>query len=306
MSTHGDSLLVIAFADEACAEPTLLAAWASEFVADDPITLVIHPGATAENQDPVRISAVAEAAGIGDDNGSANVVVLTGPLEPDADARLAARSAALYSRRPASGCFASLARVDDSSVSGLRTLLQGKIYDAANAPVAVTIGRHSYFATPPQLLAYAEGRRIEIGSFCSISGDVRFYLDGSHRTDFITTSPFGGMGLSAPPGTNASKGPITIGHDVWVGHGASVLSGVTIGTGAVVGTQAVVASDVRPYAIVVGNPAREIRRRFADEDCEMLLASRWWEWNDEKILSALGDLWSTDVRSFAERWATGA
>ena len=180
---------------------------------------------------------------------------------------------------------------------------QGKIYGAADAPVDVTIGRHSYFATPPQLLAYAEGRHVEIGSFCSISGDVRFYLDGGHRMDFITTCAFHTMGLHSPPGHNASKGPITIGHDVWIGHGVSVLSGVTIGTGAVVGTRAVVAADVRPYAIVVGNPAREIRRRFDDEECELLLASRWWEWSDEKIRSALGDLWATDVRGFVDRWA---
>ncbi len=310
MSTGSDSI-VIAFADEIGAEPTLLSAWASEFRAEDPITLVIHPGGTADQQVSVRIGAAARAAGIGDDDGSAKLVALTGPLGPDADARLAAQSVALYSRRVPSGCFAPLARVDDRSVSGLRTLLsvqaqptaQSKIYGAADAPVDVTIGRHSYFATPPQLLAYAEGRHVEIGSFCSISGDVRFYLDGGHRMDFITTCAFHTMGLHSPPGHNASKGPITIGHDVWIGHGVSVLSGVSIGTGAVVGTRAVVAADVRPYAIVVGNPAREIRRRFDDEECELLLASRWWEWSEEKIRSALGELWATDVRGFVDRWA---
>lgn len=32
-----------------------------------------------------------------------------------------------------------------------------------------------------------------------------------------------------------------------------------------------------PYAIVGGVPAREIRKRFDDEQVAYLLASRWWE-----------------------------
>ena len=35
--------------------------------------------------------------------------------------------------------------------------------------------------------------------------------------------------------------------------------------------------DVAPYAIVGGVPAREIRKRFDDEQIAYLLASRWWE-----------------------------
>jgi len=93
-----------------------------------------------------------------------------------------------------------------------------------------------------------------------------------------------------------------IGHDVWIGRDAALLSGVTIGTGAVVGAFSLVTRDVRPYAIVGGNPAREIRRRFDDEDCDLLLASRWWEWPPERIRAAAADLWSTDVRGFLERW----
>lgn len=43
------------------------------------------------------------------------------------------------------------------------------------------------------------------------------------------------------------------------------------------GGGAVVVSDVAPYAIVGGVPAREIRKRFDDEQVAYLLASRWWE-----------------------------
>lgn len=161
-------------------------------------------------------------------------------------------------------------------------------------PARVTMGRHSYGM--PRIIVYDERvpTHLTIGAFCSIAAGVRFLLDGDHRHEFVTTSPileFDEM----PPGHGRGKGPINVGHDVWIGHGATILSGVTIGTGAVVGARAVVASDVRPYAIVVGNPAREVRQRFSDEQIEDLLATEWWTWPDERIEAALPLLWSSDV-----------
>ena len=57
------------------------------------------------------------------------------------------------------------------------------------------------------------------------------------------------------------KSPITIEDDAWVCADAFVGPGVTIGAGAVVGARAVVTKDVPPWAIVAGNPAREIGKR---------------------------------------------
>jgi acetyltransferase-like isoleucine patch superfamily enzyme len=57
--------------------------------------------------------------------------------------------------------------------------------------------------------------------------------------------------------------PTKIGRDVWIGANAVILGGVTIGDGAVVAAGAIVTKDVESGAIVVGNPARLIRRREA-------------------------------------------
>ncbi len=55
--------------------------------------------------------------------------------------------------------------------------------------------------------------------------------------------------------------PIIIGPEAWICADAFVGPGVTIGEGAIVGARAVAVRDVRPWSIVIGNPAREIKRR---------------------------------------------
>lgn len=48
-----------------------------------------------------------------------------------------------------------------------------------------------------------------------------------------------------------------------IGSNATILCGVTIGEGALVGAGAVVTKDVPPNTVVVGNPARILRKRMA-------------------------------------------
>ena len=58
---------------------------------------------------------------------------------------------------------------------------------------------------------------------------------------------------------------IVIENDVWIGYGSIVVSGVHIGRGAIVAAGSVVLKDVEPYSIVAGNPAREISKRFTND-----------------------------------------
>lgn len=60
---------------------------------------------------------------------------------------------------------------------------------------------------------------------------------------------------------------VHIGKNAWIGAGATILPGVTVGDNAVVGAASVVTRDVAPDTIVVGNPARFIKRISARAEC---------------------------------------
>ncbi|KAL0568917.1 hypothetical protein V5O48_013060 [Marasmius crinis-equi] len=54
--------------------------------------------------------------------------------------------------------------------------------------------------------------------------------------------------------------PVTIEDNVWIGGCATILPGVTIGKGSTVGAGSVVTRDVPPFSVVVGCPARVIKK----------------------------------------------
>ena len=58
--------------------------------------------------------------------------------------------------------------------------------------------------------------------------------------------------------------PIVIKKGAWIGAGATILPGVTIGKHAIVGAASVVTRDVGDYEVVVGNPARLVRKLEAE------------------------------------------
>lgn len=94
------------------------------------------------------------------------------------------------------------------------------------------------------------------------------------------------------------KGNVEIGSDVWIGACAIILSGIKIGHGAVVGAGAVVSRDVSPYAVVVGNPARQTGSRFPETVVAALLETHWWTLPREQIVPLLPLLNSAKVEAF--------
>jgi len=96
--------------------------------------------------------------------------------------------------------------------------------------------------------------------------------------DWITTYPFGliyqeHLGSSAPAGHPATNGPVVIGNCAWIGSNATIMSGVSISDGAIIAANATVTEGVGPYKIVVGNPAKLIRKRFEDTIIKNYLSS---------------------------------
>ncbi len=54
--------------------------------------------------------------------------------------------------------------------------------------------------------------------------------------------------------------PVTIKSGAWIAPGSIILAGVTIGENSVVGAGSVVMKDVEPYTVVIGRPARVIKK----------------------------------------------
>lgn len=165
----------------------------------------------------------------------------------------------------------------------------------------IFIGEYTY--GNPQVFYWGENAKLVIGNFCSIAENVKIFLGGEHRTDWITTYPFSALEFNKiwPEAANIkghpkTKGDVIIGNDVWIGYSAIILSGVTIGDGAVIGAGSVVTKNVPPYTIVAGNPARPIRKRFPQKVINKLLKIKWWFWPIKKIKKHIPLLCSNNIK----------
>lgn len=63
------------------------------------------------------------------------------------------------------------------------------------------------------------------------------------------------------------------------------MNGVHIGDGCVIGAGAVVTHDIEPYSIVVGAPAKVLKKRFDANVIRLLEDLQWWDWDDKKIVA---------------------
>ncbi len=93
---------------------------------------------------------------------------------------------------------------------------------------------------------------------------------------------------------------VRIGHDTWIGHGVVIMPGINVGNGAIVGSNSVVTHDVPPYCIVVGAPARVVRRRFQKDIADAVEKTAWWDWPHETIRERIDDF--KDIRIFLKKY----
>lgn len=136
-----------------------------------------------------------------------------------------------------------------------------------------------------------------IGKYTSIGTDIRSVIGKHPISENISTHPAfyskdAQMGFTYTSETtfeettwiDEKKGvQIAIGNDVWIGNDVQIMEGVTIGDGAVVATGAVVTKDVKPYSVVAGVPAKEIKKRFEDNEIEKLLKMKWWDLSEDEL-----------------------
>ena len=144
------------------------------------------------------------------------------------------------------------------------------------------------------------GDKLIIGKFCQIASGVEFVMNGAnHQMNAVTTFPFytlEGWNMNPPESVDLPfKGDMVIGNDVWIGQNAVILPGVQIGDGAIIGANSVVGSNVAPYTIVVGNPAKVLRKRFDDELIDLLLLFKWWDKSIDEIDSLIPILTCSDM-----------
>lgn len=174
----------------------------------------------------------------------------------------------------------------------------------------IIVGDYSYYDDPENSEDFERnvlyhypfiGDKLVIGKFCAIAQGVQFIMNGAnHKLSGISSYPFqifgNGWEKAMPaPGELPYKGDTVIGHDVWIGYQALIMPGVHIGNGAIISSRSVVTSDVAPYTIVGGNPAKPIKQRFSPEAIDALNAIAWWDWPVEAITEHLALIVAGDV-----------
>ncbi|MGO9974168.1 MAG: acyltransferase [Solirubrobacteraceae bacterium] len=130
---------------------------------------------------------------------------------------------------------------------GANTLLEPGVWLTAPAPGRIRIGSGAFLNLGVMIAAV---ELVEIGNHCMLANGC-FVSDGNHRFD-DPHKPVPWQGFT-------TKGPTRIGDNVWCGANVVVCSGVTIGERCVIGANSVVTSDLAPWSIAAGAPARVLR-----------------------------------------------
>lgn len=154
----------------------------------------------------------------------------------------------------------------------------------------IHVGNGTYGAL--YILMHDKKTNVFVGNYCSIADDVTFIPAADHEQINVSTYPFKvkycGVDCEA-----TSRGDIVIDDDVWIGHGVTILSNVHVGRGAILAAGAVITSDVPPYAVVGGIPAKVIRYRFSQEIIEKLLTINFEALTVEKIQKNIQTLYTS-------------
>ncbi|WP_133965445.1 CatB-related O-acetyltransferase [Eubacterium limosum] len=160
----------------------------------------------------------------------------------------------------------------------------------------VQVGEATYGSL--NVLCFNKYYNLYIGNYCSIAPEVTFILSADHYMDRLSTFPFKVKVLGEKV-EGISKGNIYIDDDVWIGYRATIMSGVHVAQGAVIAAGAVVTSDIPPYAIAAGVPAKVIKYRFSKDLIKKLLKIDYGQLKEELIKNHIYELY-TPLTSFKQ------
>lgn len=113
----------------------------------------------------------------------------------------------------------------------------------------LTIGDNTYFTASSVIYCTTE---MHIGRDCAIAWNTTIIDSDFHRVDYPDDEDR----------DNSINKPVYIGDKVWIGSNTTILKGVTIGDNVVIGANSLVNKDIPPNCLVVGNPAKVIKKNI--------------------------------------------
>ncbi len=130
---------------------------------------------------------------------------------------------------------------------GPQVLLEPGVWLTCPGEARIRIGAGTLLNLGVQVAA---AELVEIGKHCMFANGC-FVTDANHRFD-DPRRPVPWQGFT-------SKGPTRIGDNVWCGANVVITSGVTVGERCVIGANSVVTTDLPPFSIAAGAPAKVLR-----------------------------------------------
>jgi acetyltransferase-like isoleucine patch superfamily enzyme len=137
-------------------------------------------------------------------------------------------------------------RLGRNTIVGDRCWLN--VNDRQTGLIGIDIGNNCFIGRDNFL---SSGKRITIGDYALTAKDCQFI--GSTHIYSDPTMPYLATGTSG-------SDEIRVGANCFFGVGVTVLGHVTIGHGCIIGAGATVTCDIPPFSLVVGSPARVIKR----------------------------------------------
>lgn len=158
-----------------------------------------------------------------------------------------------------------------------------------------------------------QNKSLNVGNYTYINSlNIIGWASRGHDIGNITTFPFGYHAYHLTNKVqfrnismlkvNKCKKYTEIGNDVWIDYNVTIKCGIKIGDGCIIHANSNVTKDIPPYSIVIGNPAKIIRKRYSDEIIEKLLKIQWWVWPELKIKENKDYFTIKSIEEFLEKF----